>query len=1215
MRATYISLALGLIGCLLVSASEIHDAYGLHVANGFEDKLGEYDPERKSELTVELSHAERLDERKLKSLTTKTRTDRFLDHSITRTKTKTVNGHPHIHTAGNHEDLEDTRMEQLQFYPFVRPPPEKNLDDATAPVDILSIGHSKHNWPTTLAERRRADNTDDPAYDFESSHAGRDVVLGNALTDASTVADVYPASDDRKRSAKNPDLRKWCLAHPNACMKDHMERVNFLPETWGEICGRYSRLCSDLCRKGVHEACDAAVSHEPRDIPDTSQDLRDKLDSAVAELVSWLESDDDNASHANGNHEPTETVWVEATKVAYTASTSLPLNRRSESDGHLEDVLDRASDNIEDEINQYVHNQADGEAVSVPNFLCPGPCTDCAPFEAFIGNGAVPTPGSANKRQASKQPGYVMSISDMGSQGKTTLNPPQVSDDNVVTGTTNIDQPRPSGILTTDKNGQPVYVTRTGDWADNTVTRTYEDDGSTTVTLYSQFSISKKPPVTVTMISHDPTRSGTLIETVDAEGSSVWVTKTGVFAMSTTTVAIPSGLHSNRTGASFLSTSETVDSQPTSASVAPQTVTVTRVTTLTDIMIRPFQCRRTSLDFGLQTAMMANISGFSTPVPITKTKQGIGNGTVVVALPYPQATVFPISTYQDFVYDMLALMESRDMMEQGHRHILDSDLSSLHDAMPYVDWFKVAELGYAISRHHATVDHDMSHKVALLWMLERSEQHAQHLKNVAVVTQAPKLLEARKAKSTQSVATVTMLDYDQDGSATPMTVSGFDVGNRTVATAVPFDIPWAVQQSPIPTPPTCQKGNDLYNPRKCRYQRCMMKHYKPIDIITVYPAAILQDKGSDCTGYNYVTQSTRLVNAHFGTTKAHQTYYPTKPTVVAGKRDRQPTMSVVRQIPPGAARSWWHRILHHVAEGPTCWDQATCCHECCQKTKHDPWKVIMWVLIGAGAIFTALALAAAGCCGLLYRRHRRHQKENPHHSMLDYVPAAVPYFGRRNRRHAANAADPAAAGKSGAAGGAGGGQQAGQGGAGSGVDPALAAAAGAAAGSALSEKHDDGAGQTGGADDGRGTMGRKAEEGRGKVAFADGGAAADAAQAGGQQVIATTPSGQQVITTTAAAAPAEAAEKSIAAPAEGAEKVVSSTPATAEQVVTTTTPAPATAEHVEPLTIHHDGSSDGIPTGRQVLDMGSMRGRKKNRNNTKGGGGQQQEDLLNILRF
>ncbi|KAI7263303.1 hypothetical protein KC335_g9843, partial [Hortaea werneckii] len=617
MRATYISLALGLIGCLLVSASEIHDAYGLHVANGFEDKLGEYDPERKSELTVELSHAERLDERKLKSLTTKTRTDRFLDHSITRTKTKTVNGHPHIHTAGNHEDLEDTRMEQLQFYPFVRPPPEKNLDDATAPVDILSIGHSKHNWPTTLAERRRADNTDDPAYDFESSHAGRDVVLGNALTDASTVADVYPASDDRKRSAKNPDLRKWCLAHPNACMKDHMERVNFLPETWGEICGRYSRLCSDLCRKGVHEACDAAVSHEPRDIPDTSQDLRDKLDSAVAELVSWLESDDDNASHANGNHEPTETVWVEATKVAYTASTSLPLNRRSESDGHLEDVLDRASDNIEDEINQYVHNQADGEAVSVPNFLCPGPCTDCAPFEAFIGNGAVPTPGSANKRQASKQPGYVMSISDMGSQGKTTLNPPQVSDDNVVTGTTNIDQPRPSGILTTDKNGQPVYVTRTGDWADNTVTRTYEDDGSTTVTLYSQFSISKKPPVTVTMISHDPTRSGTLIETVDAEGSSVWVTKTGVFAMSTTTVAIPSGLHSNRTGASFLSTSETVDSQPTSASVAPQTVTVTRVTTLTDIMIRPFQCRRTSLDFGLQTAMMANISGFSTPVPIT----------------------------------------------------------------------------------------------------------------------------------------------------------------------------------------------------------------------------------------------------------------------------------------------------------------------------------------------------------------------------------------------------------------------------------------------------------------------------------------------------------------------------------------------------------------------------------------------------------------------
>ncbi|KAI7260749.1 hypothetical protein KC345_g9989 [Hortaea werneckii] len=513
MRATYISLALGLIGCLLVSASEIHDAFGLHVAKEFEDKLGEHGPERKSELTVELPHAERLEERKIKSLTTKTRTDRFLDHSITRTKTKTVNGHPHIHTAGNHEDLEDTQVEQRQFYPFVRPPPEKDLDDATAPVDILSIGHTKHNWPTTLAERHQVEDTmDDPRSDSESSRAGSDSVLGHGLIDTPIIANAHSGSDKHKRNSKDPDLRKWCMAHPNACMKDHMERTNLLPQTWADICGRYSRLCSDLCLKGVHEACDAAVSHEPRDISDTSQDLRDKLDSAVAELVSWLESDDDGPSHANGNHEPTETVWVEATTVAYTASTSLPLDRRSESYGHPEDVFGRASDNIEDEIDQYVHQQAGGEAVSVPNFLCPGPCTDCAPFEAFIGNGAVPTPGSVNKRQASQQPTYMMSVSDMGSQGKTTLNPPQVSDDNVVTGTTNIDQPRPSGILTTDKNGRPMYVTRTGDWADNTVTRTYEDDGSTTVTLYSQSSISKKPPVTVTMISHDSTRSGTLIK-------------------------------------------------------------------------------------------------------------------------------------------------------------------------------------------------------------------------------------------------------------------------------------------------------------------------------------------------------------------------------------------------------------------------------------------------------------------------------------------------------------------------------------------------------------------------------------------------------------------------------------------------------------------------------------------------------------------------------
>ncbi|SMQ46431.1 unnamed protein product [Zymoseptoria tritici ST99CH_3D7] len=110
------------------------------------------------------------------------------------------------------------------------------------------------------------------------------------------------------------------------------------------------------------------------------------------------------------------------------------------------------------------------------------------------------------------------------------------------------------------------------------------------------------------------------------------------------------------------------------------------------------------------------------------------------------------------------------------------------------------------------------------------------------------------------------------------------------------------------------------------------------------------------------------------------------------------------------------------------------------------------------------------------------------------------------------------------------------------------AAAGAAAAAAA---------RGGGNPAGAGTMGRQAEEGRSRVHFPEEGAGG-----AGQTV---TPAGQ------AAAAPVE--------------KVV--------QVPVTTAEKAAGAEHVEHVP-GHDGA-DGHRTGSEMMDMGSLRGRKKNR--------------------
>ena len=313
-------------------------------------------------------------------------------------------------------------------------------------------------------------------------------------------------------------------------------------------------------------------------------------------------------------------------------------------------------------------------------------------------------------------------------------------------------------------------------------------------------------------------------------------------------------------------------------------------------------------------------------------------------------------------------------------------------------------------------------------------------------------------------------------------------------------------------------------------------------------------------------------------------------------------------------------LLPH--DPPTCWDKRTCCRECELEAKRlGRWDISrlanvrswpLWLIIVGILLLAALALACFCCCLPFCMRKNKARKDKKQLKKEE---------GLATGANAGGAPEVIVTSTSGSGAGSGAGHGAG------GVDPLLAAAGGAAAGSALA-RHENEKAQ---GDDGKGTIGRRAEEGRGgNVKFADpekkaaetaavagvAGAAGRAAAAdhcdkaekdkaaadkgapppGGHEkvVVVTTPDGT---VTTVPAHEADAASKPRSAPAE---KTVVVTPADGGQAPT------AGSEHDRPVAVHdgvYDGPSEGRPTGIETVDMGSMRGRRR----TKGHG-----HLMNI---
>ncbi|KAK5132666.1 hypothetical protein LTR08_008788 [Meristemomyces frigidus] len=756
------------------------------------------------------------------------------------------------------------------------------------------------------------------------------------------------------------------------------------------------------------------------------------------------------------------------------------------------------------------------------------------------------------------------------------------------------DQTSPGTLIsTTDASGNPVWVTRTDDFASSTTTVLL--DGLTATVTVSTSSSTSVQVATATVTAPAPivTANNTLTSTVTPPPSS-----SASVQNQTSTVTAPAPIvTANNTLTSTVtlppSSSTSVQNQTstvtafapiptvvetlgatTTASTAQPSYTEVRTIVYTETLFDPLRrcTRKASLNPYMTSLSTAHL--FGQDIAITAPTMTINNQTVV-AVESAEATLFPVNKYQGFVRELVgfdsdlvaganmsknpAAKDIKVAARDGNATISDSTTNNMNDIRkhyPQLNWAVVAEVAHVLQRSDPTMDPELASRFAALWVVEHPE-----LSDGAVTTSSatarPSVTSTMSASTDSKGNTITVGPRDImpthtskaktrhsdmvnstmaniNGELIRITQPTQNIGNHTVLvvpTTTRFDWAWAAQQRPVATPPPCIKGPD-YNKTKCKVGRCMLKNYAPINITTVFPAAIFGDSGD--MAYGQFTQSTSITGAHFGKTKSGNTYYPTQAFVTTGK-DGQPKPTASAVVPTGK-----HFMgLGKIPTQAHAWDLKSCCEHCNWEAKHahGHWK---WIAALAGALAALLlALLALCCCLRLCRRRARKNKNNNPNAK---PPLAQRLFGRNKAGQPVAAIDPATGLPMAQV------PQPVQLYPAYGGDPVGTTPGGAAPGSTVASG--DPAGGSGpattGANGGKGTMGKKAEEGRAQVQFANG-----------------TGPGQTV-----------------------------------DQPATST-------EQVQPIDARHDGTKDGIPTGRQMADMGSMRGRRPNRNDGV-------QDLLNV---
>ncbi|KAK6402890.1 hypothetical protein LTR81_022163, partial [Elasticomyces elasticus] len=304
--------------------------------------------------------------------------------------------------------------------------------------------------------------------------------------------------------------------------------------------------------------------------------------------------------------------------------------------------------------------------------------------------------------------------------------------------------------------------------------------------------------------------------------------------------------------------------------------------------------------------------------------------------------------------------------------------------------------------------------------------------------------------------------------------------------------PWAALHSATPT--ACGESGKTAK-SACHYSMCLLANFKPLPMTTVRRVAIttVDYYGMPTSRIDWLSIEYTNSGAHFGQTVKNGLYYPAIPAPTTHGMETSVAMTTQRPMHDAGKSKPTNAV-----KPPTCWDFDSCCYECRHPTIHhavrsELWNTIKWVGVAVAALATLLLLAC--CIPICVRRHRRRQiaKKVVDEKLANEKLASQP-------------------------------QQV-----------VVTTAPGQAAPTTVVTTTDP--------DDGRGTLGRRAEEGRGQVNFAPG---------TGPQATPT----PEVITTT--------------------------TPATEIVAVDPTAPDTQKAQVVEQTPVPvHDGAYD-YPTGSQM---------------------------------
>ncbi|KAK5708756.1 hypothetical protein LTR17_020410 [Elasticomyces elasticus] len=337
--------------------------------------------------------------------------------------------------------------------------------------------------------------------------------------------------------------------------------------------------------------------------------------------------------------------------------------------------------------------------------------------------------------------------------------------------------------------------------------------------------------------------------------------------------------------------------------------------------------------------------------------------------------------------------------------------------------------------------------------------------------------------------------------------------------------PWAAMHSA--TPAACGKPGDNFE-FDCHYSTCLLANFIPLHMTTAFRVAMptVYHAGMPVSSddNDWVFKVYTHPGPHFGQTVENGLYYPAIPSPTTHGKETSVVMTTLVPAPDAGRPKPTNAV-----KPPTCWDFDSCCYECRRSITHHVDRsnlrnILKWVGIAFAALVTLLLLA---CC----------------------IPSCIRRY--RNRQIAKKVVDEKLASQP---------QQV-----------VVTTAPGQAAPTTV---------VTTTPDDGRGTLGRRAEEGRGQVNFAPG---------TGPQATST----PEVITTTTPAAENITAVDPLA---DNADKVTkTATPADMEksEEEKAANAAQQKAQVIEQTPVPvHDGAYD-YPTGSQMADMGSMRGRKR----------------------